>query len=250
MDNHAMDTVIDVRDFHKSFSGKKVHEGVTFSVKRGECLGLIGGSGMGKSVILRSLIGLEKPDAGEIIIDGVNITRFNEKELLEIRKKVAYAFQGGALFDSMSVYENLAYPLREHTKLNEAEISKKIKDELEEFGLEGNESNFPASLSGGMQKRLGLARAIIINPSVVLYDEPTAGLDPFNTIKIQDMILRLKQKGVTSILVTHDMPSAFAVCDRIAMLMHGRIEAQGTRAELEGEGGHGVISRFIAGEEV
>jgi phospholipid/cholesterol/gamma-HCH transport system ATP-binding protein len=245
-----MDIVIEVRNFHKAFGAKKVHKGVTFQVKRGECLGLIGGSGVGKSVILRSLIGLEKPDLGEIIIDGINITHFNERELLDIRKKVAYAFQGGALFDSMSVYENLAYPLREHTQLAEEEISKRIQDELEEFGLEGNEANFPANLSGGMQKRLGLARAIIINPSVVLYDEPTAGLDPYNTRKIQEMILRLKAKGVTSILVTHDMPSAFAVCDRIAMLEHGKVAAQGTREELEGEGGKGIINRFIAGEEV
>lgn len=245
-----MDTVIEVRNFHKSYGSKKVHRGVTFKVTRGECLGLIGGSGMGKSVILRSLIGLEKADEGEILIEGVDIAKFRERQLLDIRKKVAYAFQGGALFDSMSVYENLAYPLREHTKLNEEEIAKRIKDELEEFGLQGNEENYPASLSGGMQKRLGLARAIIINPSVVLYDEPTAGLDPFNTIKIQEMILRLKAKGVTSILVTHDMPTAFAVCDRIAMLMNGRIAAQGTREELESESGQGAIQRFIAGEEV
>lgn len=245
-----MDAVIEVRDFHKSFGSKKVHYGVTFSVAKGECLGLIGGSGVGKSVVLRSLIGLEKPDHGEILIEGVNITRFTERELLPIRKKVAYAFQGGALFDSMSVYENLAYPLREHTNFSEDEIAKRIKNELEEFGLEGNESNYPANLSGGMQKRLGLARAIIIGPRVVLYDEPTAGLDPYNTIKIQEMILRLKSKGVTSILVTHDMPSAFAVCDRIAMLMHGKIAAIGTREQLEGEHGKGVISRFIAGEEV
>lgn len=245
-----MDAVIEVHDFHKSFGSKKVHQGVTFKVTKGECLGLIGGSGVGKSVILRSLIGLEKPDRGDILIEGVNITRFSERELLPVRKKVAYAFQGGALFDSMSVYENLAYPLREHTKLSEAEIARRIKEELEEFGLQGNEANFPANLSGGMQKRLGLARAIIIGPRVVLYDEPTAGLDPHNTLKIQEMILRLKSKGVTSILVTHDMPSAFAVCDRIAMLMNGRVAAIGTREELEGERGKGVISRFIAGEEV
>jgi phospholipid/cholesterol/gamma-HCH transport system ATP-binding protein len=244
-----MDSVIEVRNFHKSFANKHVHKGVTFTVRRGECLGLIGGSGVGKSVILRSLIGLEKPDEGNIFIEGTDITKYSERQLLEVRKKVAYAFQGGALFDSMSVYENLAYPLREHTKLSETEIAKRIKDELEEFGLLGNEANYPASLSGGMQKRLGLARAIIINPSIVLYDEPTAGLDPFNTKKIQEMILRLKSKGVTSILVTHDMPSAFAVCDRIAMLMNGKIAAQGTRQELEEGEGQGIIQRFIEGEE-
>lgn len=241
--------IIEVKNFYKSFGSKAVHKGVTFRVKEGECLGLLGGSGTGKSVILRSLIGLEKADEGNIIVDGVDITHMNESELLPVRIKVAYAFQGGALFDSMSVYENLAYPLREHTKLKEHEIRKRILDILEEFGLEGNQDLFPASLSGGMQKRVGLARAIIINPKIVLYDEPTAGLDPYNTKKIQDMILALKKKGVTSILVTHDMPSAFAVCDRIAMLMNGRIVSQGTREELESSHG-GIIHKFINGEEV
>lgn len=241
--------VIKVNDFHKSFGTKQVHKGVTFKVKEGECLGLIGGSGCGKSLILRSLIGLEKPDVGTIEIDGVDITNMSEEDLVDVRKKAAYVFQGGALFDSMNVYENLAYPLREHTKLKEKEISKKIDDMLHEFGLEGNQKIFPANLSGGMQKRLGLARAIIIGPKIVLYDEPTAGLDPFNTKKIQDMILRLKVKGVTSILVTHDMPTAFAVCDRIAMLKNGKIGAEGTRTEIESSHG-GLLHEFINGEEV
>lgn len=243
-----MDT-IRVLDFKKSFGKKVVHQGVTFSVHKGECLGLIGGSGTGKSVILRSLIGLEKPDEGKILIEGEDITSYTEEQLLPVRKKVAYVFQGGALFDSMTVFDNLAYPLREHTKLSESEVAKKIKDLLEEFGLSGNEYVYPSQLSGGMQKRVGLARAIIMEPQIVLYDEPTAGLDPYNTKKIQDMILRLKSKGVTSILVTHDMPSAFAVCDRIAMLMHGKIEAEGTRQALD-SGVGGVIHRFINGEEV
>ncbi len=241
--------VIEVKDFKKSFGKKEVHKGVSFTVHKGECLGLIGGSGQGKSVILRSLIGLEKPDTGNIFIDGEDIVPYNEEMLLPIRKKIAYAFQGGALFDSMTVFENLAYPLREHTKLAEAQISKKIHDLLEEFSLGGNEEVYPAALSGGMQKRVGLARAIIMEPQVVLYDEPTAGLDPYNTLKIQEMILRLKSKGVTSILVTHDMPSAFAVCDRIAMLFGGKIGAIGTRQELDSKVG-GIIHRFINGEEV
>lgn len=241
--------IIEVSDFRKSFGSKAVHRGVTFSVRSGECMGLLGGSGSGKSVILRSLIGLERPDHGIVRIDGVDIGQITDSELVEVRKQVAYAFQGGALFDSMSVYDNLAYPLREHTKLTESEISKKIKEQLEEFGLQGNERLYPANLSGGMQKRLGLARAIIIGPKIILYDEPTAGLDPYNTRKIQEMILRLKARGVTSILVTHDMPSAFAVCDRISMLMNGKIVAQGTREELDSSAG-GIIHRFIHGEEV
>lgn len=248
MGDRQMD-IIRVQEFKKSFGEKEVHKGVSFAVHKGECLGLIGGSGQGKSVILRSLIGLEKPDTGHIFIENTDITKFNEEQLVTIRKKVAYVFQGGALFDSMTVYENLAYPLRAHTKLNEEQISRKIHDLLEEFGLEGNDQVFPAALSGGMQKRVGLARAIIMEPDVVLYDEPTAGLDPHNTRKIQEMILRLKSKGVTSILVTHDMPSAFAVCDRIAMLIGGKIGAIGTRDELDSKVG-GIIHRFINGDEV
>lgn len=244
-----MKNIIEVKHFRKRFGTKQVHKDVTFSVRKGECLALIGGSGAGKSVILRSLIGLERPDEGEVWIDGTEITRLRERDLLPVRKKVAYVFQNGALFDSMSVYENLAYPLREHTKLSEPEIRKRILDQLEEFGLHGNEGVFPANLSGGMQKRVGLARAIIMQPDVVLYDEPTAGLDPYNTKRIQEMILSLKSKGKTAIFVTHDMPSAFAICDRIAMLLEGKIHAIGTREELEAMP-ESRVSRFINGEEI
>ena len=243
------DAVVSIRGFKKSFGKKLVHRDVSLDLRAGECLGLIGGSGTGKSVILRSLIGLERPDAGAILVDGVDITHMSETELIEIRKKVAYVFQGGALFDSMSVYENLAYPLREHTDLDESDIRTRILRLLNEFGLDGNADTYPANLSGGMQKRVGLARAIIMQPKVVLYDEPTAGLDPYNTKRIQEMILQLKAKGVSAIFVTHDMPSAFAVCDRIALLLEGRIHAIGTREELEAEADH-KMSRFINGEEL
>ncbi|MGE0631710.1 MAG: ABC transporter ATP-binding protein [Pseudobdellovibrionaceae bacterium] len=243
-----MGAIIEVKNFAKSFGSKKVHKDVSFRVNKGECVGLIGGSGAGKSVILRSLIGLEKPDMGKILIHGVDITQFREKDLIDVRKKVAYVFQGGALFDSMTVFENLAYPLREHTSLTEPEIRKKIHDQLDEFGLSGNESIYPASLSGGMQKRVGLARAIIMGPEVVLYDEPTAGLDPFNTKKIQEMILRLKTKGVTSILVTHDMPTAFEVCDRMVMVLDGTVQAQDTTEEIKKQT-DSIIAKFIQGEE-
>jgi phospholipid/cholesterol/gamma-HCH transport system ATP-binding protein len=239
---------IEVIDFKKSFGKKEVHKGVTFYVRKGECMGLIGGSGTGKSVILRSLIGLEKPDSGKVLINGIDITDMNERELLEIRKKVAYAFQNGALFDSMTVFENLAYPLREHFHYSEKEIKDRVLGQLEDFGLAGNESVYPANLSGGMQKRVGLVRAMMMNPEIILYDEPTAGLDPYNTRKIQDLILRLKARGVTSILVTHDMPTANAVCDKMAMLANGRIEAQGAMSELD-QDSLGVIAKFIAGDE-
>ncbi|MBX2987666.1 MAG: ABC transporter ATP-binding protein [Bdellovibrionaceae bacterium] len=239
--------MIEVVDFKKSFGAKVVHNGVTFYVKKGECLGLIGGSGAGKSVILRSLIGLEKPDEGRIIIDGENIAAMRENELVGVRKKVAYVFQGGALFDSMTVYENLAYPLREHTRMEETAIKNRILEQLAEFGLQGSESLYPGNLSGGMQKRVGLARAMMMNPEIVLYDEPTAGLDPYNTKVIQEHILNLKNRGVTSILVTHDMPTAFAVCDKLAFLLKGRIGAQGTLEELKKDP-QGLITKFINGE--
>lgn len=240
---------IEVKHFKKSFGTKEVHRDVSFSLMKGECLGLIGGSGSGKSVILRSLIGLEKPDSGQILIDGVDIIPMTERELLDIRKKVAYVFQGGALFDSLTVYENLAYPLREHTKLSEAEMSTKITNLLKEFDLQGNEAVFPAELSGGMQKRVGLARSIILDPDIVLYDEPTAGLDPYNTIRIQEMILELKKKGVTSILVTHDMPTAVAVCDRIALLVKGFITYEGKLTDIS-QNSDDPVFQFVHGKEV
>jgi phospholipid/cholesterol/gamma-HCH transport system ATP-binding protein len=245
----AKDVVVEFKHFKKSFGSKVVHKDVSFEIRRGECLGLLGGSGQGKSVILRSLIGLERPDSGQVIVDGQDITQMNERELIEIRKKVAYVFQNGALFDSMTVYENLAYPLRAHTKDTEDQIKKKVADLLGEFGLAGNEQTMPANLSGGMQKRVGLARSIILQPKVVLYDEPTAGLDPYNTIRIQEMILGLKKKGVSAIFVTHDMPSAFAVCDRIALLLEGRIAAIGTKSELE-SGPESKLTRFVNGFEI
>lgn len=241
--NHAIEIV----SFKKAFGKKTVHESVTFSVKKGECLGLIGGSGAGKSVILRSLIGLEKPDSGKVLIYGEDIVPMKEHELLNIRKKVAYVFQGGALFDSMTVFENLAYPMREHSGHSEEQIRNEILVQLAEFGLEGTENLYPGNLSGGMQKRVGLARAMMMQPDVVLYDEPTAGLDPYNTKKIQESILKLKAKGVTSILVTHDMPTAFAVCDSMTFLMNGVVAAQGSIEQLEHDN-KGLISQFINGE--
>lgn len=240
-------SAIEVIDFHKSFGNKKVHEGVNFYVRKGECLGLIGGSGTGKSVLLRSLVGLEKPDRGQVLIDGQDVAPMKETDLSEIRKKVAYAFQGGALFDSMTVYENLAYPLREHFKLTETEIKKQILDQLNEFGLDKSEYLYPGNLSGGMQKRVGLARAMMMHPEVVLYDEPTAGLDPYNTKRIQESILKLKAKGVTSILVTHDMPTVYAVCDKVVLLQQGRISEQYTIEKLKSEPS-GPMLDFINGE--
>lgn len=243
----AKQGMIEVKNFKKSFGSKLVHKDVNFYVRKGECLGLIGGSGVGKSVILRSLIGLDKPDSGEIWIDGIEISKMTENELHHIRRKVAYVFQGGALFDSMTVFDNLAYPLREHFQLSSAEVKDRIQTQLAEFGLPNTELLYPGNLSGGMQKRVGLARAMMMSPDVVLYDEPTAGLDPYNTIRIQEHILRLKNQGKTSILVTHDMPTAFAVCDKMAFLLDGKIQAHGTIKDLENEP-NGIIQKFISGE--
>ncbi len=239
--------VIEVKNFKKSFGTKIIHEDITFYVKKGECLGLVGGSGTGKSVLLRSLIGLEKSDAGSIKINDVEVVDFQESQWLEIRKKVGYAFQGGALFDSMTVFENLAYPLEEHTQLNSGQIKDKITQQLGEFGLHDCDNLYPGELSGGMQKRVGLARAMMLEPEIILYDEPTAGLDPYNTKKIQDLILRLKAKGVTSILVTHDMPTAFAVCDKFAFLKDKKIIEQGTIEQLKSRP-DGMINQFIEGQ--
>ena len=239
--------VIEVKNFRKSFGAKIIHDEITFYVKKGECLGLVGGSGTGKSVLLRSLIGLEKADSGSIKINEEEVVNFLESQWLEIRKKVGYAFQGGALFDSMTVFENLAYPLKEHTLLSSAQIKSKILQQLSEFGLNDCDNLYPGELSGGMQKRVGLARAMMLEPEIILYDEPTAGLDPYNTKKIQDLILRLKAKGVTSILVTHDMPTAFAVCDKFAFLKDKTIIEQGTIEQLKNRP-DGMINQFIEGQ--
>lgn len=241
--------VVQIKNFKKYFGKKLVHKDVNIDLQKGECLGLLGGSGAGKSVILRSLIGLEKPDSGEVHIGDSEISQWEEHQLIDIRKKVAYVFQGGALFDSMTVFDNIAYPLREHTQLSEDEIFIKVRDLLSDFGLSGNEHIFPSELSGGMQKRVGLMRSIILDPEIVLYDEPTAGLDPFNTKKIQEVILRLKDRGVSSVLVTHDMPSAMAVCDRIALLLDGRIATITHRKDMD-KNFTGDLHRFVNGEFV
>ncbi len=244
-----MSNFIEVTEFRKTFEGKIVHDDVSFNVKKGECLGLVGGSGAGKSVLLRSLIGLERPDRGSIIFDGEELTTLPEKEFVRIRKRIAYAFQGGALFDSMSVFDNIAYPLRSHLQLSAAEIRERVMEQLTDFDLVKAEKLFPAELSGGMQKRVGIARSIILGPEVILYDEPTAGLDPANTKNIQSLILRSKKKGVTSILVTHDMPTALAVCDRISLLRKGHIVASGTVKELQ-KASDGPLVEFVRGDEL
>lgn len=224
--------LIQIKNVKKRFGSKIVHAGISLEIRNNEILTLMGGSGSGKSVLLRSLIGLEKPDSGEIHFRGQDIAQLNEVELTPVRKKIAYVFQYGALFDSFTVKENLAYPLREHTKMKEDEIHEKVIKTLRKVGLEGSEELLPSDLSGGMQRRVGVARSIIMDPEVILYDEPTTGLDPFNTQQILKIIRELRDQGATSVLVTHDMHSIFSVTDRVAFLKDGQIHSLGTKEEI------------------
>ncbi len=218
----------------KSFGPKRVYDDLDLSVRAGETLVVIGGSGTGKSVLLKCLIGLLYPDSGRILFQGQDVTRFSEEDFLQVRRHVAMVFQGAALFDSLSVGENVAYPLREHfPELSPQELARRVAEKLAWVDLPGIEGMMPADLSGGMRKRVGLARAIATDPEVILWDEPTTGLDPVTTENINAMINSMKQRlGCTSIVVTHDMMSAFAVADRIAMLANRRIVQAGTPEEM------------------
>ena len=242
-----METVLKVSGFHKSFGPKIVHKGTSFELYKGECLALLGGSGTGKSVILRALVGLEKPDKGKIIYENKEIQELSETDWLPIRKEIAYVFQNGALFDSLSVEENLTYPLERHTKMTKEEMSKAVTKNLNQLDLFDTEQLYPSELSGGMQKRVGMARSLMLRPKVVLFDEPTAGLDPKNTIVIQDAISKLKKLGYTSILVTHDMATALKVCDRVMLLEDNKISTTATRDELKDKS-H-PLYKFIKGAQ-
>lgn len=238
--------ILELKGLRKSFGAKIVHDGLNLQVRQGEILSLFGGSGTGKSVALRCIIGLERPQAGSIFFDGIDIAKLRESQLIPIRKRIAYVFQNGALFDSMTVAENLAYPLIEHTKLTDQEIEKKIKDMLEMIGMAGSENLLPASLSGGMQKRVGLARAIILEPEIILYDEPTAGLDPQNTKNLLEIVSKLRSLGKTGIFVTHDIPSALEISDRIAILYNKRIHVIDTVENIKNSN-DSVVKAFIEG---
>ena len=237
---------IEVKNFYMKYGDKDVLKDINFVVKEKECLTILGESGVGKTTILRSIIGLVKPSAGEIFVEGKNVVDMEESELIDIRKTVSFAFQNGALFDSMTVYENVAFPLREHTDLNEDEIYKRVMFELEEFELTGTDQSYPSELSGGMKKRVGMARSMILKPKAILYDEPTVSLDPYNTAKLVSMMLKLKKRGTTSILVTHNMNVALKVSDRIALVLDGTIKAMGTPKSLE-ESYNVLLKNFIEG---
>ncbi|MCM0605691.1 MAG: ATP-binding cassette domain-containing protein [Xanthomonadaceae bacterium] len=236
-----------VEGLEKSFGEKNVHKGVSFELRKGEVLGLFGGSGSGKSVILRSIIGLEKPDAGKILFEGQDLATLSERKLMEVRKKIAYVFQNGALFDSLTVEENLSYPLQEHTKLSNAQIHSKVNAMLELIDMKGSNLLLPAELSGGMQKRAGLARAIILGPEVILFDEPTAGLDPMNTQRLLDNVKKLKERGMTGIFVTHDIPAAVQISERIAILNQGKIHVIDTVQNLQNSSDP-LVKSFLGAE--
>lgn len=221
--------IIEFKNVYKSFNGILVHNGINLSIREGEIISLLGGSGSGKSVLLKELIGLMKPDKGDILVLGNNVTQMNEEALIALREHIGMLFQGAALFDSLTVFENIAYPLREHLKLTEKEIQGRVADKLHLVGLSGIEKKMPDELSGGMKKRVGLARAIATEPKIILYDEPTTGLDPMTAQRINELIIKLQKKlGITTIVVTHDLHCVKTVSDRIAMLHEGKIVAVGT----------------------
>lgn len=220
--------ILELQGLKKSFGDKVVHKNIDLQLHEGEMLGLFGGSGSGKSVLIRSIIGLDQPDEGKIIFENRNLLELTERQLYQVRMKIGFVFQNGALFDSLTVEENLAYPLREHTKLSEVEIKGRIAKMLELIDMKGTNDLLPNALSGGMQKRAGLARATILEPKVILFDEPTAGLDPVNTRRLTANINKLKERGITGIFVTHDIPAAFEICDRIAILNEGVIHVVDT----------------------
>jgi phospholipid/cholesterol/gamma-HCH transport system ATP-binding protein len=225
--------MIEVRDLEKSFGAHRVLDGVSFRIEKGESVVIIGRSGGGKSVLLKHLVALLKPDAGEVLIDGENIVPLNERQLLRVRRRFGMLFQGAALFDSMTVAENIAFAFRRDRSLPESEIAAKVAHVLELVDLPGIERNSPNELSGGMKKRVGLARAIIYQPEIVLYDEPTTGLDPIVADSIDKLILRVRDRlDVTSVVVTHDMRSARRLGQRILMLHEQKIYIAGTPDEI------------------
>ena len=239
--------MIKLVDLHKSFGRQKVLDGLDIEIEKGKTTVIIGRSGGGKSVLLKHIIGLLRPDRGQVLIDGVDITKLNDRELNEIRKKFGMLFQESALFDSMTVGENVAFPLREHTSMKEKEIWETVAERLRSVGLTGVEAKIPAELSGGMRKRVGLARAIAMRPQIVLFDEPTTGLDPVMTEAINRLILDTQKSfNLTCVVISHDIRSIFEIGHRIAMLYEGRIIEYGTPEELRASRDP-VIVQFLAG---
>jgi phospholipid/cholesterol/gamma-HCH transport system ATP-binding protein len=226
--------MIRISHLFKAFNGQAVLEDINLEIDKGEILVILGESGTGKSVLLKHMIGLLKPDQGEIYIDSQDITRISERELLEMRKDMGYLFQEGALFDFMDVFENIAFPLREHTRLSQETVRQKVKDILKVIGLEGIEKKYPSELSGGMKKRVALARAIILDSKILFCDEPTSGLDPIRSRDISDLIRDCGRRlHCTTVITSHDIQNAFRIAGRVALLQKGKIAAVATPQELK-----------------
>lgn len=239
--------MIEIRDLHKSFNDHKVADGINLTINTGETCVVIGRSGCGKSVLLKHIVGILKPDKGSVKVAGREVAKLGEKELNALRMKIGMVFQGGALFDSMTVGENVGFGLIEHTRVSHEELLERIEEALCMVDLCGIVNLMPSELSGGMKKRVALARAICIKPEIILYDEPTTGVDPITADSINELIKGLHDKlKVTSVVVTHDMKSAYKVADRIAMMYQGRIIAQGTPGEIQ-KTEHPVVHQFING---
>ena len=220
-------------EVYKSFDNKEILRGMTLLVRKGESLVILGGSGTGKTVSLKHIVGLIPPDRGRVFVEGQDVSQYDDNQFLPIRRRVGFLFQGAALFDSMSVFDNVAFPLREHTSDAEDIIKDKVREKLKLVGLEGTEWMMPSNLSGGMRKRVALARAIILEPRALLYDEPTTGLDPITTKWVTKLMRNIhEQLKITTIIVTHNIQSAMMVADRIAFLYRGRIKFVGTPQEI------------------
>ena len=247
MDKEA-DPKIRVVNLHKFFGEKHVLRGVDLEIHQGETLVVLGGSGSGKTVLIKCIIGLIQPDAGEIYVDGRETTGLDERGMNEIRKKFGMLFQGGALFDSMRIWENVGFGLRQQNRLNEEEVKRIASEKLRLVGLKNIEDLMPAELSGGMKKRVSLARAIAMEPEILLYDEPTTGIDPIMADAINSLIVQMREKlNVTSIAITHDMKSAYKIADRIAMLFQGKIIEVGTTEEIKNSP-NPIVQQFIQGK--
>ncbi len=239
--------MIELIDVHKSFGVNHVLRGVNLKIDKGESVVIIGGSGSGKSVLLKHIIGLLMPDKGTVMIEGFELSSLDEKHLNEVRRKFGMLFQSAALFDSMKVWENVGFGLKQHSRLVPAEIKKIATQKLKMVGLAGVEDYMPSDLSGGMRKRVGLARAIAMKPEILLYDEPTTGLDPIMADAINNLIVEMREKlNVTSIAITHDMKSAYKIADRIAMLYNGVIIGAGTPDEIKNTSDP-AIKQFVTG---
>jgi phospholipid/cholesterol/gamma-HCH transport system ATP-binding protein len=234
-------------DVYKSFGPKRVLEGFTLDVAEGETMVIIGYSGTGKSVAIKHIVGLLEPDRGEVWVDGLEVPRLPRRELYDLRARIGYVFQFAALFDSLSIGDNVAMGLRKQQHLAEPEIQQRVSEALELVDLPGVESRFPAELSGGMRKRVGIARAIALRPKYILYDEPTTGLDPVTSAVIDELMVRMRERlGVTSVVITHDMRSAYTVGSRIAMLYQGRVQQVGTVDEIRNTQDP-IVRQFIEG---